>query len=96
MTYSHDHAETIPVGDLDAPDVRFTFSTCINHPDDLPSLTLETAQMGQLTLDRAAVIAWLGKAEVERLESACVPETWDHDEQNACDRADDWRKENAA
>ena len=53
-----------------------TFSTRTNHPDDLPSLTLESVKLGGLTLGRSALIEWLGKVEVERLEAACVPETW--------------------
>ena len=48
-----------------------TFSTWTNYPGDLPSLTLESVKLGGHTLNRTALIEWLGKAEVERMEAEC-------------------------
>ena len=97
MSYSDDYETEIDLDDgngcLTAP---ATFSTWLNHPDDLPTLTLESVKLGKLHLSRSQLIDWLGAAEVARIEEAATPETWDVAEQAACDRADAWRRENAA
>ena len=65
--------------DLEGATALATFSTYLNdcHPEDLPTLTLETVQLGDLHLNREQVIAWVGKTEVARLETDCTPETWE-------------------
>jgi hypothetical protein len=79
MTYATDIIHTTDLCEINADGVTFTFSVYENdcHPDDLPDLTLESARLGDLQLNREQVIAWLGAGEVARLEAACTPETWE-------------------
>lgn len=88
MPYDRDYTTEVEIDDgtgCISPSV--TFSTWLNHPDDLPCLTLETLRLGGLHLNREQVVAWLGKAEVSRIEDVCTPETWCDD---GSDAADDW------
>ena len=77
MAYDRDYETNIEIDDgngcITAPAI---FSTWLNHPDDLPSLTLETVKLGKLRLNREAMVDWLGAAEVARLEKHYTPETW--------------------
>lgn len=95
MPYTGDITTEI---DLDGYEAPATFSTYVSdaHPDDLPSLTLESVRLGNHIMNREAVIDWIGPAEVARIEAACQPDDWDLAERSACERADAWRRENAA
>jgi hypothetical protein len=95
MTYSHDITTECELDGYEAP-VIFSVYENDAHPDDLPSLTLETVQLGQLWLTRDQVIAWVGNEAVARIERMSVPEDWNPAEDAACERADAWRKENMA
>jgi hypothetical protein len=81
MTYSRDYTTDIELDDgrgcIEAP---ATFSTWLSHPDDLPTLTLETVKLGKLHLSREQLCDWLGKEEVARIEAASVPETWNEED----------------
>lgn len=80
MPYGRDYTAEIDIDDgngcITAP---ATFSTRFNHPDDLPSLTLETVTLGQLHLSRSQLCDWLGNEHIKRIEAASVPETWERD-----------------
>ena len=77
MPYDHDYCTEIDLDDgngcISAPAV---FSTWLGHPDDLPTLTLETVTLGKLQLSREQMTDWLGATEVARIEAAYVPERW--------------------
>ncbi len=60
-------------GCVEAPAI---FSTWFSHDGDPPTLTLETVRLGALQLSREQVVAWLGDAEVERIEAESVPARW--------------------
>ncbi len=96
MTYSRDIETTIDCDDgngcITLPAI---FSTWLNHPDDLPTLTLETVKFGGNRVSREWMVAWLGAAEVARLEALHAPEEWDETEMYACDRADAYAHEAA-
>ena len=68
---------------------RATFSTYANHYGHIPDLTLETVRLGKLQLSREQLIAWVGDAEVKRIEAKYVPDDFDWGADDAaCDRAD--------
>lgn len=80
MSYDRDFTTEIDLdngnGCVSAPAV---FSAWLGHPDDLPTLILESVTLGKLQLSREQVCEWLGAAEVERIEAASVPDTWGND-----------------
>lgn len=75
--WDHEYTTEIELDDgngcISAPAV---FATWLNHPDALPTLTLEGVKLGNLWLSREQVCSWLGVAEVERIERHYQPERW--------------------
>ena len=71
-------------GIIEAP---ATFSVYDNGPDLQPKLTLENLRLGGLNMPRADVLAWVGAAEVERLETEAAKE-WKPYETD--ERSDQW------
>lgn len=80
MSWDHDYHTDIELdagnGYVTAPAV---FSTWLGHPDDLPTLTLESVTLGKLRLSREQLCDWLGAAEVARMETVYRPERWEPD-----------------